>query len=424
MDLVTTRREFHDEAIETESADNRRARLDGKLRATLAHAWASVPRVRRMMDAAKVTTDDVRTAADLSKLPITLKDDLGKLQSEEAPLGGLAATDVASLKRLYASPGPIFVPQGAAQDFWRLRWAFAAAGLQKGEVVLNTLSYNLTPGGFMLDGGLRALGCVVIPAGVGQTDLQVRVSSGLKATGYTGTPSFLRTLLHRGRELNVPLYFQRAFATAEMLPESLRKELQTDFGVRVQQGYVTADLGTLAYECSEKAGLHVQPECILEILDLETGKPAAPGQPGQVVGTTFDPDYPLIRFATGDVSALLPDADCACGRTTPRLQGLLGRVGDAVKVKGLFVRGSQIEGALKAFPEAAKFQAVITRADQTDLLTVTVELQPDLAADAGLPARITEAIHEAIKVRGEVKLVPAGTLPAGFKRLDDRRVWT
>ena len=423
MDLVTERAGFHNEAIEAESADDRRLRLETKLGGVLRLAYEKVPRVRRMMDTISIKPADIATLEDLSKLPITLKDDLGKLQAEEAPLGGLAAADVATLERLYASPGPIFVPQGGAQDFWRLRWAFAAAGLQKGEVVLNTLSYNLTPGGFMLDGGLRALGCVVIPAGTGQTDLQVRVSSGLKATGYTGTPSFLRTLLHRGRELDVPLYFKRAFATAEMLPESLRKELQTDFGVRVQQGYVTADLGTLAYECSEQSGMHVQPECILEILDLETGKPAAPGQPGQVVGTTFDADYPLIRFATGDVSAFLPDAACACGRTAPRLQGLLGRVGDAVKVKGLFVRGSQIEAALKPFPAAAKFQAVITRADQTDLLTVSVELQPDAAGDAALPVKITEAIHEAIKVRAEVKLVPAGTLPAGFKRLDDRRVW-
>lgn len=415
--------EFFDRAIETETPQARLARLEGRLRATMALASAKAPRLRRTMEAANIGPAEIQTLGDLQKLPITLKDDLGKLQGEQGPLGGLNVTEVASLKRLYASPGPIFVPQGAAQDFWRLRWGFAAAGLRKGDVVLNTLSYNLTPGGFMLDGGLRALGCVVIPAGTGQTDLQVRVCSGLKATGYTGTPSFLRTLLHRGRELSVPLHFQSAFATAEMLPESLRAELENDFGVRVLQGYVTADLGTLAYECSEKSGMHLQPDCIVEVLDLETGKPAAPGQPGQVVGTTFDPDYPLIRFATGDVSAFTADGPCACGRTAPRLAGLLGRVGDAVKVKGLFVRGSQIEGALKAFPEAAKFQAVITREEQHDLLTVTVELQAGAAGDSALAARITEAIHEAIKVRGVVALAPAGALPAGFKRLDDRRVW-
>src|SRR5207302_1842289 len=260
---------------------------------------------------------------DLRRVPITRKDALSSMQTEEPPLAGLLAGPVGRLQHLFVSPGPMYVPQGPASDYWRFGMAFAATGFRPGDVVVNTLSYHLTPGGFMLDSGLRALGCVVIPAGTGQTDLQVRTASTLQATGYAGTPSFLRTLLLHARDLKVPLHFEVAFATAEMLPESLRAELE-GFGIRVLQGYATADLGVLAYECSEKNGMHLQPECIVEILDLETGKPAEPGQPGHVVGTTFDADYPLLRFATGDISALAPSAPCPCGRTAPKLKGLLG----------------------------------------------------------------------------------------------------
>jgi phenylacetate-CoA ligase len=336
--------------------------------------------------------------------------------------GLLLEDELKQLQRLFASPGPLWVPQGAVDDYWRYRHAFAAAGFRQGDIVLNTLSYHLTPGGFMLDSGLRAIGCVVIPAGTGQTDLQVKVASGLKATGYAGTPSFLRTLLHRGRELNLPLSFEVAFATAEMLPESLRTELES-FGLNVIQGYSTADVGTLAYECTEKTGMHLQPECIVELLDIETGKPVPPGQPGQVVATTFDPQYPLIRFATGDISALIPDSKCACGRTAPKLKGILGRTGDAVKVKGMFVRGSEMAEVLAKYPQVARFSAIITRDDQTDHLHYVVELKPDAQAENGLAEKIADALRDTIKVRGDVDLAKSGTLSENAKRLDDRRVW-
>jgi phenylacetate-CoA ligase len=296
--------------------------------------------------------------------------------------------------------------------------AFAATGFRAGDVVVNTLAYHLTPGGFMLDSGLRSMGCVVISAGVGQTDLQVKAASHSRATGYAGTPSFLRTLLHHARELNLPLAIEVAFATAEMLPESLRNELETDFGIRVLQGYATADLGVLAYECPEKNGMHLQPECIVEILDLETGKPAAPGEPGHVVGTTFDSAYPLLRFATGDVSALASDTPCPCGRTAPRLKGLLGRVGDAIKVKGMFVRASMIDEVMKRFPAVTRFQTVVTREQHQDHLVYLVELAA--AADS---SALAEALREAVKVRGDVQIVPAGTIAANAPKLDDRRVW-
>ena len=354
---------------------------------------------------------------ELESKPVVRKDNLSKMQSENPPFAGLLASAPNRLRRMFASPGPTFVPQGMAVDYWRFGMAFSACGMRAGDVVMNTLSYHLTPGGFMLDSGLRSLGCVVIPAGTGQHDLQVKVASMLHATGYAGTPSFLRTLLLHARETNVPLHFEVAFATAEMLPESLRAELE-GFGIRVLQGYATADLGVLAYECSEKNGMHLQPECVVEILDLETGKPAEPGQTGHVVGTTFDNDYPLLRFATGDLSALLPESGpCPCGRTAPKLKGLLGRVGDAIKVKGMFVRASEIEGVMKRFPAVARFQAVVTREQHQDNLEYLIELAPG----APEPTDLADALRDVVKVRGNVKAVRS--LPADAKKLDDRRVW-
>jgi phenylacetate-CoA ligase len=287
-------------------------------------------------------------------------------------------------------------------------------------VVLNSASYHLTPLGFMFDGAARGLGCAVIPAGTGQTELQLKAASHLKATGYTGTPSFLFQLLTKAREGGVPLHLEVAWVIAEMLPESLRADIEA-FGVRCLQGYGTADQGCLAYECTEKGGWHVHPEAIIEVLDLETGLEAAPGQPGELVATVFDETFPLVRYATGDIVALAPPAACACGRTTPKLAGLLGRIGDAVKVKGMFVRGGQMEQVLKRFPEVGRFRAVVTRDQHVDRLEYEVEVEHP--GEAGLAARLAEALQAEVKVRGEVRLVARGALPGDSKKVDDRRVW-
>lgn len=409
--------------LERESAARRRERLGARLRATAAHACARAPFVRRAFAEAGLAPAEVRGLDDLARIPLTRKDALPGIQAEEPPFGGLLGVPIARLARVFMSPGPIFDPQGEAEDFWRFRHGLAAAGFRAGEIVQNAASYHLTPLGFMLDAAARSLGCVVIPAGVGQTELQVKVAHAVGATGYCGTPSFLHTLLTRARELGTPLEVEVAFVLAEMLPESLRAELEGEFGVRVLQGYGTADLGCLAYECPEKGGWHVHPECVVEVLDLETGRAAAPGQPGELVATVFDEAYPLLRFATGDVAAFAPDVPCACGRTAPKIAGLLGRIGDAVKVKGMFVRGAEIAAALKGFPEVARFQAVVTRDHHQDHLAYDVELAPGAAGGAALAERLAEALRDAVKVRGEVRLVAAGTLAEGAKRIDDRRVW-
>ena len=219
----------------------------------------------------------------------------------------------------------------------------------------------------------------------------------------------------------MPLALEVAFVVAEMLPESLRGDIER-FGVRALQGYGTADLGCLAYECVEKGGWHLHPECIIEVLDLETRAPAAPGQPGEVVATIFDEAYPLVRFATGDIAALGPEERCPCGRTTAKLAGLLGRVGDAVKVRGMFVRGAQLEAVAKRFPEVGRVQGVVTREGHQDRFEVLAEVaSPEAAGD--LAARLTDALRDELKVRTDVRLAAAGTLPAGAKRIEDRRVW-
>src|SRR5262249_5084601 len=394
--------------VEQETAPDREKRLGRRLRETLAHARANSPYFRRILPAG---------AERVEQIPITRKDDVPALQAADPPFGGLTGVEAARLARVFASPGPILDPQGDVEDFWRFRVALAAAGFRSGDITMNSASYHLTPLGFMLDAAARALGCVVVPAGTGQTDLQVRIASTLRATGYLGTPSFLYALLKRGRELGTPLSIEVAFVTAEMLPDSLRAELENDFNVRVLQGYGTADQGLLAYECTEKGGMHLHPECILEVLDLETGVQAAPGQPGQLVATIFDEAYPLIRFATGDIGAMAQPSKCACGRTAPKLAGLLGRVGDAVKVKGVCIRGAEIERGLTPCPGGARFQAVVTREHHQDQLEYVLELAPGAAVDV---AQVADALRDAVKVRGEVR---AGQVPEGSKRVDDRRVW-
>ena len=409
-----------DPSLECQAPETRRALSGERLRRTVAHAFAHAPRARRTLEAAGIRAGDVRGMDDLRRLPVFRKDALPAAQAEEPPFGGLLAVEPGRLARIFMSPGPIYDPQGASDDYWRFRHALYAAGFRKGEVAHNAASYHLTPLGFMLDAGARAVGCAVIPAGVGQTELQVKVAAHVGATAYMGLPSFLHALLSKARELSLPLRIEAAFVIAEMLPESLRAELETAFSVRVLQGYGTADLGCLAYECPEKGGWHVHPDALVEVLDLETGEPAGPGQPGEVVGTLFDVAYPLVRFATGDLSSLGPEERCPCGRTTAKLHGLLGRVGDGVKVKGMFVRAGQIAEVMKRFPEVARWQAVVTREQHLDRLEYAVEAG---ATDATLAARLAEALREEVKVRGDVRFAAPGTIPEGAKRIDDRRVW-
>jgi phenylacetate-CoA ligase len=423
--MMTTLRasSIFDVSVETQDHADLRRMQENKLMRLVRYAYEHAPKQRASMQQVGVEPSDVRTLDDLHKLPIIRKDALPALQAEALPFGDLNGVPIEQLQRIFASPGNIYDPQGPEDDFWRFRAALAAAGFRAGDIVQNTFSYHLTPAGFMFDSALRALGCVVVPAGVGQTELQVRVAHDLGVSGYIGTPSFLHTLLTKARELNTPLRIEVALVAGEMLAPSLRTELETTFGVRVQQAYGTADLGCIAYECPQKDGMHLHSECLVELLDLETGKPAEPGQPGEVVVTLFDEAYPLIRFATGDISSLGAHLFCVCGRTAPKLTGILGRVGDAVKVKGMFVHGSQIDQIIKQFPEIARYQAVVTRAGHQDQIAYRVELNAPVADADAFKTRLADKLRDLLKVRGEVEIVVGGAIAQSAKKIDDQRVW-
>ena len=383
-------------------------------------AWRS-REIRRRLARAGVSPDDVRDVAGLAGIPLLAKDDLPALQAAEPPFGGMLAVPPGSLRRVYRSPGPINDPEGRRDDFWRMAPAVWAAGLRPDDVVLNTFSYHLTPGGMMLDSGLRAVGCAVIPGGVGNTAAQIDVACAAGATGYTGTPQFLLTLLERARETGRELSLQRALVTGAPLPPPLRARLQDEFGVDVYQCYGTADAGAIGYECEAKDGWHVSIEIVVEVLVPGDDRPAGDGEAGQVVVTSPNEVYPLVRFGTGDLSAWNREP-CRCGRTSPRLAGFLGRVGEGVKVRGMFVHPRELAAALAGEPAVARFQAVVTEgADGGDVLTVRVEAAPGRTLDAAAVDRLGARIREAVKVRAGVAVVEAATIPEDARTLVDRR---
>ncbi len=376
------------------------------------------PEIARRLAGAGMSVGDVVGVADLRAIPVLAKDDLPALQAADPPFGGMLAVPAGSLTRIYRSPGPINDPQGGDDDFWRFAPALRAAGFRPGEVVLNSFSYHLTPGGLMLDGGLRATGCAVIPGGVGATAAQIDAARAAGATGYTGTPQFLLTLLERAAESGGPLGLERALVTGAPLPPSLRALLQDGFGVDVYQAYAAADTGLLGYECAVKDGWHVAPEVVVEVLAPGDDRPAAEGEAGQVVVTSPNEVYPLVRFGTGDLSAW-ERAPCPCGRPGPRLAGFLGRVGEGVKVKGMFVHPRELAAALGSDPAVARYQAVVTADGARDVLTVRVEAAPGAVVDT---TQLTARIREAVKIRPVVEVVPTGTIPDDARPLVDERV--
>jgi phenylacetate-CoA ligase len=331
------------------------------------------------------------------------KEHLGLIQAAGRPFGGLVKGPLA---RIFLSPGEIYDPQGPGPDYWRFGTALRAAGFRAGDVVLNCFNYHLSPAGFIFDEGARALGCVVIPAGVGQQEMQVKVAQETGAVGFVGLPSYLLALLQRGAR------FERAFVSAEPLPPALRASLGA-YGVDVYQGYGTADLGLVAYECAEHGLMHLDDGVVVEICDPD-GRPVPMGEVGEVVVTLLSTTYPLIRFGTGDLSALIAEP-CPCGRPSLRMRGWLGRVGEAVKVRGMFVYPRQVEEALARFGSAVvRWQAVVERgADHRDRLVVTVD-------GAVSPEAVAEAVRLATRVTPEVVI---GPVAADARRFEDRRVW-
>jgi phenylacetate-CoA ligase len=334
------------------------------------------------------------------------------------PFGGLTAVPTGQLARIFASPGPIYDPEALRPDYWRIARALYAAGFRRGDVIHNSFSYHLTPAGSMLESGAHAMGCAVIPAGTGNTELQVHVIADAKPKGYVGTPSFLKIILDKAREMNVELpSLKLALVSGEALPASLRSEFK-ERGIDVRQCYASADLGLIGYESTPGEGLILDEWIIAEIVRPGTGDVVADGEVGEVVVTTLNPDYPLIRFATGDLSAFMP-GESACGRTNRRLKGWLGRADQTTKVRGMFVHPHQIAEIVKRHPSVLKARLAVDRDHENDTMTLRCETAGEPPRD--LEAAILDSIQAVTKMRGTVEFVAAGSLPNDGKVIDDVR---
>jgi phenylacetate-CoA ligase len=383
-------------------------------RAQSAAGWA---RILSGVDAASI---DSRAA--LAALPVTRKSDLKDLQHEAMPFGGLGTSAPRRLGRWFVSPGPIFDPEGRGPDWWRYARPLHATGLRAGHVIQNCFSYHFTPAAFMVEGGAFRLGCVVIPAGSGQTEMQVQAMMSLRPDAYVGTPSFLKIIIEKAREMGADISsMQRALVGAEALPPSLRNWLQQNGVPHVLQNYGSADIGSIAYESETggqvNPGMILDEDLILEIVRPGTGEPLPDGEIGEVVVTSFNPDYPLIRFATGDLSAVLAGAS-PCGRTNTRIKGWMGRADQTTKVRAMFVHPSQVAEVVKRHPAILKARLVITGEMANDVMTLHCEVEHPDATDS---AAIVDAIRDVTKLRGEVRLVPRGGLPNDGKVIEDAR---
>ncbi|MEK6717389.1 MAG: AMP-binding protein [candidate division NC10 bacterium] len=421
---VTDRRPgYYDPAVETMAPEDRSQFLRARLKETLQHAAEHAPHLTARLEAAGLSLDQLAEPDDLFRLPPLRKRELPSLQEQAPPFGGLVAVPAHALQRIFISPGPIYDPEGCGPNYWRMARAMFAAGFRRGDIVLNTFAYHLTPAGSMCDEGLAALGCVVVPMGGGNTETQVQVLRDVQATGYVGTPSFLHTILQRAEEAGIKplqdLALELAFVSGGMLPESLRTVMHQGYGVSVTQAYATADLGLIAYECHQRSGMHVAEDLILQIADPETGQPVPDGMAGEVVVTTFNRVYPLIRFGTGDLSVLDP-APCGCGRSTPRLTRILGRADDVTKIRGMFVHPSQLDAVMVEVPDVTRYQLVVRRAGFEDDLVLRIEAA---GSPGDVVARLESRVREAIKLRTRVEVVPQGTLPQDAKKILDERTW-
>lgn len=401
---------------------------DEKVRHIVGHAYANAPGVRKIFDEAGVTPDDVQGVADLDKIPVTSKDRLVEMQAADPPFGGFLAVPLVRLKRIYFSPGPLYDPQGYEESMAEAAVeALEAVGWVPGDIVLNSLSYHLVPAGLWLDEALTAMGITVIPGGIGMSQLQVKMMLDLRVAGYVGTPSFLGTLIDEAEKMGVDFKeasaLRSALVTAEPLSPSLRQRFEEEYGINIVNAYGTADLGLLGYECAAKSGFHVPDSVIVQIVDSETGTSLGPGAVGEVVATTFNETYPLIRFGTGDLAFYTDDA-CACGRTSQRLVALVGRVGEAVKVRGMFVHPNQIRFAVGNFPAVARVQAVVTRPENRDELVFQVELADEDVDRDQLVVSLGEQLQAACRVKADrIALVESGTIAPEAKIIVDRRTW-
>jgi phenylacetate-CoA ligase len=403
------------DALETREPAAREAAHFETLGRQIAHAKAGTAHFAAHLSEFK--PEDVRDRAGLARLPVTRKSALIELQSENPPFGGLAARAPGDFPRLFFSPGPIADPDGGGRDWWRLARALFAAGFRRGDIMHNCFSYHFTPAGAMLESGAHALGCAVFPGGTGQTEGQVQAMLHFRPNGFAGTPDFLKIVLDKAAEMKADLRsLQKALVSGGALLPSLRQEIAAR-GVAVRQCYATADLGLVAYESEAMEGMIVDEGVILEIVRPGTGDPVPPGEVGEVLVTTLNPDYPLIRFATGDLSALLPGRS-ACGRTNMRIKGWMGRADQTTKIRGMFVHPEQVARVLRRHREIVRARLVVHAEQGRDLVALKCETA---APSAALANAIAESVQAECKIKAEIELLPSGTLPNDGKVIEDAR---
>jgi phenylacetate-CoA ligase len=408
---------FHD-ARDTQPAAERERDLLARLPAQVAHAKANTLFYGKAF--AGVDPASIASRAALAALPVTRKSELVELQKAVKPFGGLNATPASGLARIFVSPGPIYDPEGRRPDFWNTARALNAAGFARGDVVLNCFSYHLTPAGSMFETGLHHLGCAVIPGGVGQTEMQAHAIADLEPAGYVGTPSFLKLIIEKCDELGLSVAsVKRALVSGEAFMPAVRAFL-VERGIEAYQGYGTADLGVIAYETEGREGLVVSEDTLVELVRPGTGDPVAEGEVGEVVVTTFGTDYPLVRFATGDLSAAMPGAS-PCGRSAMRIRGWMGRADQATKVRGMFVHPHQVAEVLRRHG-LARGRLVVGNEQGEDHMTFRVE--HSASAGDGLAREIEATLRDLTKVRGDVAFVAPGSLPNDGKVIDDVRNYT
>ncbi len=411
------------DVLETREPTAREAALMAALPAQIAHAQAHAPAFAEIFQG--VGAQAITSRAALAQLPVTRKHELLARQqaSRQANSGGDAFGGFSALRygahmpHVFASPGTIYEPEGTRRDYWRMARALHAAGFRPGQLIHNSFSYHFVPAGAMMEAGAHALGCTVFPGGTGQTEQQVQAMAELKPAGYIGTPSFLRLIVDKAAEMGVALpSVTKALVSAEAFPPSLRDWL-AERGIAGYQCYASADLGLIAFETEAREGLVLDEGVIVEIVRPGTGDPVAEGEVGELVVTTLNPDYPLIRFGTGDLSAVMPGT-CPTGRTNTRIRGWMGRADQTVKVRGMFVHPGQVAEIVRRFPEVIKARLVVSGEMANDSMTLSVETS---SSPAGLDQRISEAVRDVTKLRGKVELLAPGTLANDGKVIEDGR---
>ena len=391
------------------------AGFDDRVASVVAEAAGRSPGFRRRLEEAGLAVEELTDVAALDRLPILSKDELLRRQHERPPFGDLLASDVTP-RRVFQSPGPLYEPETGTGDGWRWAPALQAAGFGPRDRVLVAFGFHLSPAGAMFEAACLALGATVLPGGVGSKEAQVRACLDLEVSAFIGPPSYLNALLDAAAELGTPLRLARAFVTAEPLPTSLRTRLEEQVGV-VRQGYGTAETGLLGFECEVQEGLHVPDDALVQICDLTTGAALHDGTEGQLVATLLSSDYPLIRFGTGDLSGWHPDP-CRCASTIPRTKGWTGRIGDAVKVKGMFLHPRQLDQVMARLPEVARYRVTVDRPEHTDRVRCEVVADPDGPA---VVAKVAEALRDSLRFTVDVQVVTS--LPDDGPAFVDERTW-